>query len=252
MMKLYNITDHKSGHTAINEYSIVPTIHILSQVILFFIGTFIQTKIVSICKEEKGATWKIHASHSIVLIINFAFNISFDAGMYFLPSLSHYTGPWICYLASFVTYYCFYSIVANSLIISIMKYLFIVHQIPPSSDKGSKIKAVFFFINLLHPLFLTVSNILTSDWGTNSSVNICFGAIPEKLTALSSVSNIVEDKEKPFMCILDIPNTNMSDVDIYFIAKHTLCIIRTIVNLAVNTNLLEIFFYYNIFRRMRW
>ena len=251
-MELYNITDLKNSQTSINEYSIVTMIHIVSQVILFFIGTFIQTKIVSICKKEKGATLEIHASHSIVLIINFAFHISFDVGIYFLPSLSYYTGPWICYLASFVTYYCFYSIVANSLIVSIMKYLFIVHEIKPSSDQGSKIKSVFFFINLLHPLFLTLSNILMSDWGTNSSVKKCFGATLTNSMHFSSVSNIVEDKEKPFLCIFDLPNTNMSDVDIYFIAKQTLCIIRTIVNLAVNTNLLEIFFYYNIFRKMRW
>ena len=249
---MYNITDHKNNQTVINEYSIVTMLHILSQVILFFIGTFIQTKIVSTCKKEKGASWKIHASHSIVLIINFAFHISFDAGIYFLPSLSYYTGAWICYLSSFVAYYCFYSIVANSLIVSIMKYLFIVHEITPSSGQGSKIKSAFFLINLLHPLFLTLSNILMSDWGTNSSVKKCFGATLTNSMHFSSVSNIVEDKEKPFLCIFDLPNTNMRDVDIYFIAKQTLCIIRTIVNLAVNTNLLEIFFYYNIFRKMRW
>ena len=250
-MSLNSISERQNFYEAINGISSLTMIHIAFQIILFFIGTFIQIKTISICKQEKGATWKIHVIHSIILIINFAFNISFDSVIYFIPSLSNITGPWICYLASFLAYYCFYSIVANSLVISIMKYLFIVHQILPSSEQGSKIKSAFIFIYLLHPLFLTICNILTSDWGTFSSVEKCFSDTSNNSSNHSKAPDDLSHDEKSFLCILEIPNTKMNDMDILFVARQIVCILRTIVNLSANTNILEVFFYYKIFRKMR-
>ena len=237
---------------AINGYSAFPMFHISSQIFLFIIGTGIQIKIISTCKREKGATWKLQVISSTILMINFAFNISFDAIIHFIPSLASYTGPWFCYLASFINYYCFYSIVANSLIISIMKYIFIVHQITPSSDQGSSVKSTFFIIYLMHPLFLTLCNVLTSDWGSFSSLQKCFSPNPENLNNLKNFPTNMDGEEKPFLCIYGLPNTKSSDIDILFIVKQIICILRTIVNIAANTNVLEIFFYYKIFKKMRW
>ena len=250
-MSLNSTSERQNSHEYINEKSFSTMIHITLQVILFLIGTFIQVKTISICIQEKGATWKIHIIHSIILTINFGFNISFDSVIYFIPFLSSITGPWICYLASFVAYYCFYSIVANSLIISIMKYLFIVHQILPSSEKGSKIKSVSIFIYLLHPLFLTICNILASDWGTFSSVEKCFSDNSNSSSNHNAAPDGLSHDEKSFLCILDIPRTHMNDMDIHYLGRQIVCIIRTIVNLSANTNMLEVFFYYKIFRKMR-
>ena len=250
-MTLNGIIEEHNSHEDLNGKSFSTMIHVVFQVILFFIGTFIQIKTISICKQEKGATWKIHVIHSIILIINFAFNISFDSLIYFIPSFSSITGPWICYLASFLAYYCFYSIVANSLIISIMKYLFIVHQILPSSETGSKIKSGFIFIYLLHPLFLTVCNILTSDWGTFSSVETCFSDKSNSSSNNKIAPHNLSNDEKSFLCILEIPKTKLNDIDTTFLARQIVCVLRTMVNLAANTNMLEVFFYYKIFRKMR-
>ena len=250
-MSLNSISERENSDEDINGKLFSTMIHITFQVLLFFIGTFIQIKTISICKQEKGATWKIHVIHSIILIINFAFNISFDSVIYFIPSLPSITGPWICYFASFLAYYCFYSIVANSLVISIMKYLFIVHQILPSSEKGSKIKSLFIFIYLLHPLFLTTCNILTSDWGTFSSVEKCIIYTSNNSSDHKIAHDGLNHDEKSFLCILEIPNTKLNDMDIHFIARQIVCVLRTIVNFSANTNLLEVFFYYKIFRKMR-
>ena len=237
----------------INGYSIGTTTHILCQVVLFLIGTFIQIKIISVCRKEKGATWKIHVCHSVVLVINFAFNISFDILIFFVPSVSFYTGEWLCYFASLVNYYCFYSIVANSLIISIMKYIFIVHQIPPSGDKGVKIKTVFFFVHLFYPLILTSCHILASDWTSSfSSMKKCFDESSVKITnSINDVYDMKEEEEKTLFCFFKMLETKQADIDMYLIGKYVFCILRTIVNLAVNSNLLESFFYYKIFHRMQ-
>ena len=231
-------------------------LHILCQLTLFIIGTFIQIKIVSVCRREQGATWKIHVVHSIVLVINFAFNISFDAAMHFFPSVAFYTGKWICYLSSFVIYYCFYSIVANTLVVSVMKYLFIVHGITTSSEKGLKVKKRFLILSLMHPLFLAVSYILTDDWASFSSMKKCFIAASENSTEIEFDSNDIENEEKSAYCFsnihTEIIRANPKDLfsDINFVSRLVLCIFRTIFNVAVSSNLLEVFFYYKTFRKM--
>ena len=185
-------------------YLTTPILHILCQLTLFIIGTFIQIKIISVCRREQGATWKIHVVHSIVLVINFGFNILFDTGMHFFPSMALYTGKWICYLSSFVIYYCFYSIVANTLVVSVMKYLFIVHGIITSSDKGLKVKKGFLIVSLIHPLFLAVSYIVTDDWASFSSMKKCFGAAFDNSTEIEFDSNNMNREEKSAYCFSNI------------------------------------------------
>ena len=80
---LNSISERENSDEDINGKLFSTMIHITFQVLLFFIGTFIQIKIISICKEEKCATLQIHVIHSIILIINFACNISFDLVIYF-------------------------------------------------------------------------------------------------------------------------------------------------------------------------
>ena len=106
------------------------------------------------------------------------------------------------------------------------------------------------------PIFTTLFfwalwNILTSDWGTFSSVEKCFSHKFNNLSNHNLAPDGMEDNEKSFLCILEIPNKKTNDMDIHFLARQIVCILRTIVNLSANTNMLEVFFYYKIFRKMR-
>ena len=157
----FNITNIESFDSGVPVSAII---HILVQVLLFCAGLFIQIKIILVCKKEKDKTWQIHISHSIVLIIYYTFTIPFDAITYFIPFLSQYTGHWLCYIASFITLYGYYSAGAHTLLISVMKYVFIVHDKKVREIGEDKIKKAFFLINLAHPLLLTILTMITSDW----------------------------------------------------------------------------------------
>ena len=71
----------------------------------------------------------IHMAHSISSILYFAFYLPFFTVTSQIPHLAdEYTGEWFCYLATFVITYGFTIITFNSLLIAVMKYVFIVRN----------------------------------------------------------------------------------------------------------------------------
>ena len=156
------------------EPDVSQIVHIVCQVIVFCIGLNIQIKTIYACNEEKGKTWKIHISHAIVTTVYYGFFIPFQAVTTFVTSLSIYTGRWICYLASFVSFYCYHAIVVNSLQVAIMKYIFIVHSFKARRYGEKRIQKIFFMSNITIPLILAIIALLTTSFQTRSALKSCF------------------------------------------------------------------------------
>ena len=131
MFALTNLSANNSigDPTMLIPPNVNQVVHIICQMIIFCIGLNIQIKIIDACNDEKGKTWKIHVSHAIVTTVYYGFFIPFQAVTTFVPSLSMYMGSWICYLASFVSFYSYHAVFANSLQVAVMKYIFIVHAL---------------------------------------------------------------------------------------------------------------------------
>ena len=231
--------------------SVVPDIiHILSQLVLFSIGTFIQVKTILICKKEKQIPWELHITNSVILIIYFSFSICFYTSTHFIPLLPiYFGGNWVCYVAALITYYCHYAIVAHTLVISMVKYVYIVHPNQILSLDETNARRLFFVCNLIHPLLLTISNIAASDWGSNSALNSCFEY------NMSNNSTKTDDIQKPFLCILNLSKHGEYDVNdletSYSTWKGVLCLWRSSANVILNSNLVEAWFYFRIFRKMK-
>jgi hypothetical protein len=103
-----------------------------------------------------------------------------------------------------------------------------------------------FIINLLHPLVLTIPNIATSDWGSNTALNSCFENIAEESGKYNSSLDTIE---RPFFCVFQ--NSNSEDMDASYIFKRCLCFIRTIVNIFTFSNIIEGYLYFKIFNKMK-
>ena len=228
-------------------YEILTITHVVFLVLLFCVGLVIQAQIISVSYKELDTAWKITVTHSIVTAINFAFNISFDAVTLFLPFLSQYTGNWICYVAAFVTFYCHYCIVAYSLLISILKYILIVHHAKTFEWGKDIIQKCFFFANLLHPFFLAIVHVITSDWESYSSINSCFGQTGDILKEYNTSSSNI----RKFLVCPSKKSKEDSNGYAYYVTEQFVCILVSIVNLIFNSNLLEGFFYYKIFKKMK-
>ena len=81
-------------------------------------------------------------------------------------------------------------------------------------------------------------------------------ALSDNSTDIEFDSNTMEHEEKSAYCFsnihTEIIRANPKDLfsDINFVSRLVLCIFRTIFNVAVSSNLLEVFFYYKTFRKM--
>ena len=238
--------DSIDDSTMLIQPNVNQVVHILCQMIIFCFGLNIQIKTIYACNEEKGKTWKIHVSHAIVTTVYYAFFIPFQAVTTFVPSLSMYMGSWICYLASFVSFYCYHAIIANSLQVAVLKYIFIVHALKARAFGEVKIQKIFFWINGLLPLALAIIALLTTNFQTRSALKSCFGrndnhSIPSTNSTSSGSMNF-------FTCT----NINSSDHGMitYYILQF-LCVSRKIINLLIASNLPEGYFYYKIFSSMK-
>ena len=223
-----------------------PIIHIIIQAILFLVGLFFQTKTISVCMEEKGKTWHIHVTHSIVMTIYYGFFIPFQASTYFLPFLAQYVGgTWICYIASIVSFYCYHSILANSLLVAVMKYSFINHAMKVKAFGEEKLQKIFFWINLILPLLLSIAAMMTTDFQTRSALKNCFGNSEVNKSQTLNVTSPAGGSKKFLFC--DLTNTPEY---IYGLVQFV-CVFRSSLNIAICTNLPEGLFYFMIFRSMQ-
>jgi hypothetical protein len=227
-------------------YEIFTILQVVFQVLLFCVGLVIQVQIISVSYKELVTGWKTTITHSIVTTIHFAFKISFDAVTHFIPFLSQYTGNWICYAASVVIFYCHFSIIAYSLLISILKYIFIVQHVKTLIWGKDIIQKWFFITNLIHPLFLAILHVLNSDYKT-PFINSCFGRTEEVVRQYNTSSSSLR---KTFGCPLKNSEEDSSWYP-YYVTEQCVCILSSIINIVLNSNLLEGFFYYKIFKKMR-
>ena len=224
---------------------IAQTVHICCQILIYCVGLYIQIKTIQACNKDKGKTWEIHISHAIVTSIYYGFFIPFQAVTTFVPSLSIYMGSWICYLASLISFYSYHAIIANSLLVAITKYIFIVHGLKAKVFGDEKIQKIFFWINTTLPLALAAIAMLTTNFHTRAALKSCFGT-----TEYSSVlpNNSTSDRKHFLLC--DYVNSMDHGPIIYYILQF-FCVSRKILNLIIVSNLPEGFFYYKIFCSMK-
>ena len=188
-------------------------------------------------------------THSISLMLYFAFFIPFFTITTAIPNLADkYTGEWFCYLASFILVYGFSIVSLNSLLIAIMKYVFIVHNKKAVLYGDTKTQKLFFIIYITLPLFLAVFACITRDFESMSELNSCFGQTEEVLAHYDTTS---KNFEKFFLCNLN-KEEDLSYGKTFYVVKQILCAIKSIGVIIINTNFPEAFFYYKIFQKMKW
>ena len=219
------------------------------RIVLTLIGTYINLKIISVCKREKNKTWQIDIVRSIAIIPLTYFAITFEAiNDYFSNPISTYTGVSICYIAAFVYVYLPYLMAFYSLVVSIMKYVFIVHQQKAIGIGEDLIKRWFFWFNLIHPLVIAISTVLLFDFETFASLIKCFKLEQKVAQRYDSPTGSLE---RLFLCKLRSSERDMEEGNAIYIFTQTFCAFKMIYFLILSSNIPEAFFYYKIFKEMR-
>ena len=164
-----------------------------TQLILYAIGSYIQIKVISTCRKEKDKVWQITITNSITMMTVFSFVMIFQTVSSHVPVMSQYTGEWICFVAAFIYIYGPCIIGLHSFVVSLMKFVFIVHQDTTINFGEDKLKKVFFVGNLVHALVLSIPAVIFYDFESMNSVTECLG-LYEKVLERSNTSNAAIDR----------------------------------------------------------
>lgn len=228
----------------INTNSNVLTVGMFLSLSIYIIGSYIQLKIISVCRIVKDKTWQMDITNSVAAMVSFFFIMIFEIITDHVPLLSQYIGGvWICYIPAFIYVYSAYLIGFHSLSIAFAKYMYIVHNDKVTKYGEEKLRRLFFSAYLIHPLLLTIPTLLTFDLEAFSSLISCFGLQEQLMERYNTSSGNIE---KMFLCKLG------GEVDEYsYTFKQCFCALKMIWVLFLSCNIPEGYLYYKIFKKMR-
>ena len=228
-------------------------ISFLILVILFVVGLFLQIRILRISTRTKVTTWKIDISHSIIMIIYFSFRIGFEMLIDVFPTFHLHCGTWFCHLALFIQIFCGLSMISNSFIVALYKYLYIVHHNLFLAIGDESLGKVLIWGNFFVQAALSISAIVRPSFPRFSSVTRCLG---QKIESSQYKTNISANLmlKKFFFCGLDDYEEDQVDGIFSYVMNFTNitgCFVTSVIFFVILTNLIEMFLYQKIFARMK-
>ena len=223
---------------------------IIIMVIVYSIGLYLHTRIITVSKKDKAITWKLDILNSICIL--FYFNIAFV--MFLVTYLKvaskidicSYTATWICYGLKLIVFTGRMYIISHSLIISLMKYCNIIFQEKVRAVGKHRIENLFLFLDVLYPtmVFGIIRLIKKDETFPNDPFQ-------EEFFHQKSITNTYKTTGKLFdACSFDEAFDEISIPYIFYILRMTFCWILSISIFLNSINILEVFFYYKIFRYM--
>ena len=147
-------------------------------------------------------------THSIALVAYFSFWHPFGNVTDAFPNLSIYTGEWFCYLATFICSYGISIITLNSLLIAVMKYMFIVHNTKVLEFGEDRTKKLFLILDLTIPFIYALITVVTQNIEPYANLLSCFGL---KEQALKQYSTWDQMMKTFFLCELNTTDKDKSD-----------------------------------------
>ena len=188
------------------------------------------------------------------MIIHFSLVLLTEGLVYMIPNYT--CGKWICTVCRFIRNNGVLTISLHSLLISVQKYIVVIHQINNNSDRHKLEKVLMVSFCIFGILWSAAMIIRSSSFiPVNTSLENCFtlGAMWWNQHKHEKVGTIKENQSNEFtdFCKFD-RKTGTNDVDpfIYFTTE-MYCIAQTVLNTMANFNIFEAFVYYKIFRFIR-
>jgi hypothetical protein len=235
---------------SLSNVTIWKVVAFLVRISLFAIGTFLSLQIIRVCRKERDKVWLINVTRAVAAISLMIFIVIFEALTEHIPDFSDYTGVGICYLVAFLYVYLPYMIMYETLFVSIIKYVFIVHTAKSRKYGEDKIINRFFWFNILHGLLPAIITVYLWDFEGFTSLTSCFGLqekIKEEYYNKNSPSN---NLERRFMCKLRVTDSEDLRRHFSYMLAQSFCFSKMVFNFIFGTNIPEAYFYYKIFQKM--
>ena len=129
-------------------------------VFILIVGVYLCVKIVKNSVKEKGNTWKLDVTNSVLIIFHHGHCLIMEFLTEVVPDLYVYTGKWFCYTSKVINHYGNIHIVSYAMIIGLMKYILIIHWMKVIDIGEAKIKNIFFWVNQFYAGFHIVLHLI--------------------------------------------------------------------------------------------
>ena len=222
--------------------------------LVYMIGLYLHSKIILVSKKEKDLTWKLDITHSSLVIFHFTHTLFMHSITNIVPHMHEYLGVGFCYTSKVITDYVGRYISGHSLMISILKYTLIVHWEKVEDYGKEKVKTIFFWMNILHPIIMmTIHLILRPDhyvvWDAFSQVDRCLGD-PKNNWGQGNGNRSQMKLHSLCIAIPEPPLDNYFEYAMYLL-RSSVCWIQIIVHYLILWNIIELFVYGKTFWFMR-
>jgi hypothetical protein len=219
--------------------------------VCLIIGVYLHFKIIRVCKKDKDITWRLDITNSIVLILHFFHCIFMHILTHFVQDLYIYTGEWFCYASKVLQFYGVLFHFGHTLIVSIMKYVIIVHWQKVMSFGKDRVVNIFFWAHFLHPivtilLWLSVRTDFFWAWDEMYTFDRCLGD-PKNNHGPNSNRSIIKLNN---ICDFLEPNQDSYFKYIGYLLRMTICGFNLASFYLILWNFFEMIFYFLTFRFM--
>ena len=213
------------------------------RVFLLIIGWYINKKIWQMLNKENGLTKDVTKIYIIASMTGGSLWTLYNASSDFIHPLNELIGQWYCDLGWFFLYMSWFTMSFHSLIVAIMRYLFIVQEKKVEAYGKEKIRKMFYILSFLLPLLLMIWSIADkSDVDAMSFFNKCYETHHQVFLLDTSTLNVA----KRNFCELVEYDENGSFGEMISRIRRYACIIRTVLILLMGFNFLEGLIYYKI------
>ena len=214
-------------------------------IFIYIIGLSLHAKIILISKKEKWITWKLDVANSSLIIVHYANIILIHTTNIISNGFHVYTGAWFCYTSSAMVYYGVLYVTGHTFVVALMKYFIIVQWKFVRSFGKERIKEIFFWLNLLHPLFMILLHLIVRptffrDFGGFAKIDGC----NFKSADTTAKGNLLSFR----LCSFTTPHRDNYLDYTYFVFRTLMCGFQTILLLLIAGNVLEVILYGKIFR----
>jgi hypothetical protein len=170
----------------------------------------------------------------------------------FVKDLYLYTGSWFCYAYKVVTLYGSLLSGGHSLIIALMKYAIIVQYIKVRKIGKENVKRVFFWANLIYPVYIIGMFTLARPdfliaYDGISAANRCLG----KSDVISSQNSNNSATKLHNICELSAPLSKVSFEYMIYAGRSIICWLHLVITYSNSWNILEFFIYCTVFKFMQ-
>ena len=223
----------------------------LMEIVVYCSGVFLHIKIITISKREKELTWKLDITNSILTIAHFTNTLGIYIITYAVEDLYIFTGKWFCYVLKETRYMGGLSTTGHSLVVSLMKYVHIVHWEKTRAFDKEKVTEIFFWVHLLHPIFTLILHIMVVPdfiWAHDiyKEIDMCLGD-PDNHWGLDSNSSQTKYHD---LCKISGTSDDSNIIYLLNVGRSGLCWIQIMFIYLVGLDIFEAIFYFLIFRFM--